>query len=300
MNNTNTIQLTGLIPPMITPLTPEGTVDTAAVGRLVNFMIEGGVTGIFVLGSSGEGPWVTPDESVTLIATTVQEASGRVPVIAGTLESGTQRTIEAAQRAVDAGADAVVVTTPFYFEADAEAQQRHFETVAAKISTPIMLYNIPSKTHNPLAAATVGKLLDIEHIIGIKDSAGEWDNFAGLLALRDRRPDFSVLQGAENVMLRSLLAGCDGLVPGLGNCVPGWFLQLIDAARAGDSARAEGLQQKIDTLGRLHAQGFWLACLKYAVSLGGLCNANTCAGDVLPETAQAAIRQIVEASLASA
>lgn len=290
----NALQLTGLIPPMISPLTSDGAVDASAAARLAAFLIEGGVDGIFVLGSSGEGPWLTPQQSAAVISTTVQAANGRVPVIAGALESGTQRTLEAAQRAVDAGADALVITTPFYFEADEAAQLRHFETLAGALSAPIMLYNIPSKTHNPLAAATVAKLLDIGHIIGIKDSAGDWENFSALLALHERRPDFRVLQGAEGQAFRALANGADGLVPGLGNCVPSWFARMIACARAGDTQQAEAIQRQIDVLGTLHGCGFWLACLKYAVSLHGLCEAVTSGGAPLAESAQASIRQIVE------
>ena len=290
------LRLQGVIPPMITPLTPSGDLDPAATEQLVERLIAGGVDGIFVLGTSGEGPWLTADQCVAMMQIAVRATAGRVPVLGGVLEPGTRRTLEAIDRAAACGVSAVVVTTPYYFEADAPMQRVHFATVARRSPLPIVLYNIPSMTHNVIAPETVADLLDCGSIVGIKDSAGDWQAFESLLVLRDQRPDFQVLQGAEKLSLRSLLAGADGIVPGMGNVAPRLFADLVKSVRAGDTSAAELIQQQVDALWHLHTHGFWLACLKYAVSLVGTSQSPTCANLDLSDASKAAIRALVESA----
>ena len=226
-------QLQGVIPPMITPLTEDGAIDLDGTQRLVAHLLTGGVSGIFVLGSSGEGPWLTPTQSQQVIEGVAIAVNGRVPVLAGILEPSTQRVVEMLGNAERAGADAVVVTTPYYFESDAAVHAHHFSSIADNTDLAVVLYNIPSKTHANLSVETVAQLLEFENIVGIKDSSGDWEQVSGLLALRQLRPDFRVLQGAEGLSGRSLLAGVDGLVPGLGNLMPSLFVRMMAAARAG-------------------------------------------------------------------
>lgn len=287
-------KLAGIIPPMVTPMTSTGEIDIAGLHRLVDYLLVSGVTGIFVLGSSGEGPWLTLKQNETVIRETVKRAGRRVPVLAGLLEPSTQRTLQALRAAEAAGADAVVITTPYYFEADAAAQAAHIRTVAAATDLPVVLYNIPSKTHNALRAETVSQLLDVENLAGIKDSSGDWDQFAGLLALRQTRPDFRVLQGAEGLAGRSMLHGADGLVPGMGNLVPDLFLRLYTAGCAGDAETVQTLQARLDTLGTLHTYGHWLVCLKYAASLLGFGSGATASRpNDLPDEARRIIQSLL-------
>jgi len=295
------LALSGLIPPMITPLTPGGEVDRTAIARLVAYLVDGGVDGLFVLGSSGEGPWLTARQAEQVVAATVSAVAGRVPVLAGILEPSTPRTLEAARVAEAAGADALVVTSPYYFAVDAASQLRHVEAIAAATALPLVLYNIPQLTHNPFALETVRGMLAIETVVGIKDSAGDDALFDQLLALRATRPDFRVLQGAERSTARAVLAGADGLVPGLGNLAPGLFAGLRAAARAGDAERALALQARVDALWQLHGHGFWLACLKHAASVLGFgSGAVSGAGAALSPAAQTAIRRTVEQEVIAA
>ena len=288
------LSLSGVIPPMITPLTPTGEVDGAAIRRLVSYLIAGGVSGIFVLGTSGEGPWLAPAQARAVIEAAVEAGAGRVPVLAGVLEPSTVRALEAVAVAEAAGADALVVTSPYYFEVDGAAQVRHVEAVAAATSLPLVLYNIPATTHNPLAPETARRLLEVETVVGIKESSGDWALFEQLLALRAARPGWSVLQGAERSAARAVLAGADGLVPGLGNLAPALFAGLT-AAAGGSHAAALDLQARVDALWHLHTHGFWLACLKYAASLLGF-GSGAVSGNaaVLAPEAHAAIRRLVE------
>lgn len=259
--------LSGVIPPMLAPLTEIGAVDVAATRRLVDYMIDGGVNGIFALGSTGEGSWLTCDQQRTLVEATIEAAAGRVPILVGVLEPGTAKTVDTAQKWQGHDIAALVVTTPYYFGVDAPSTEWHFRTVAASTRIPIIAYNIPPMTHNLLTPDVMQRLLDVENIIGIKDSAGDSTAFDAFMALRQQRPDFRVFQGNERMATDSLIAGADGIVPGLGNLIPQVFAALLERARAGDIAEARTLQAKVDALWPLHTHGYWLACIKYAGSL---------------------------------
>lgn len=261
--------LAGVIPPMVTPLRPDGALDVPAAERLAARLVDAGVGGLFVLGSSGEGPWLTPAERARVIGAAMGVCGGRVPVLVGVLEPSAARVVEAAQQAQDLGADAVVVTSPYYFEADDDVQHDHFATVAAALSVPVVLYNIPKFTHAVVAPATVEALSGVPSIVGIKDSAGDPEAFAAFLELKRRRPGFAVLQGAERQSLAALRAGADGLVPGLSNVAPELFVRLVACAAAGASHEAERLERVVVELWDLHTNGFWLECLKVAVAMQG-------------------------------
>lgn len=260
-------QLSGVIPPMLTPLTTEGEIDVPAVGRLVNHMIDGGVDGIFALGSTGEGAWLTFEQERVLVEATIAATAGRVPVLVGVLEPSTVKTIEIVEKWAGYAIDALVVTTPYYFGTDDDTNTWHFRQVAAATDFPIVVYNIPPMTHNVLTPAVVSRLLDVPNIVGIKDSAGDWEAFTAFMAMREQRPDFRVFQGNERMATQSLLAGADGIVPGLGNLVPQLFATIYDAASAGNGDAAKDAQDTVDALWHLHGHGYWLACIKYAGSL---------------------------------
>lgn len=284
----------GLIPPMISPLSPDGTVDSGGLTAHVERLITGGVDGLFVLGTSGEGPLLDAARTHEIIAKTVEASAGRVPVLAGILEPSTPRALEAARSAADCGADAVVATTPYYVEADDYGIHDHFLQLADRLPLPLILYNIPSKTHHVLTPDIVAQIVDHPNVVGIKDSHGDWAAFERLLALR--RPGFTVLQGAERLSAKSLLAGGDGLVPGLGNIVPELFTSIIACVKAGDADTALTLQAQADELGTLHTYGHWLTCLKYATSRLGLTHPDTfVSASPLSDAARAAIDALVAA-----
>ena len=269
-------KLRGIIPPMITPLTVQGELDLAGLEHLVTYLLDGGVAGVFVLGSSGEGPWLTTSQQRQLVSETARLVAGRVPVLAGALEPGTARTLENIHQHHEAGADMVVITSPYYFQVGAAEQIQHIETLVTQSPLPVMLYNIPPTTHNPIAPDTVRGVLTLENLVGIKDSAGNWNDFSALLQLREAQPDFVVFQGAEKLAARSLLAGADGIVPGLGNLAPALFRQIFDLVQAQREAEALAVQAHIDQLWTLHTHDYWLVCLKYAASVLGFGSGQTC------------------------
>ena len=149
---------------------------------------------------------------------------------------GTAPARDAALQAADAGADALVVGSPYYFGVDAASQQRHVEAILSATPLPVLLYNIPQCTHTPLAREAVQALAAEPRILGIKDSWGDLPYFQSLLTLKLARPTFRVLQGHEHAAMASLLLGADGLIPGLGNVAPRVMVDLVQAARAGDVA----------------------------------------------------------------
>ena len=289
------MNLQGLIPPMITPLRAGGDVDGEAVEALVGHIIAGGGSGVFIMGSSGEGPWLNLSQRRQILDHTVRAAAGHVPVLAGALEPGTGRTLEMIEVIADCGADVAVIAAPYYFEADAAVQLQHIRTIVEQAVLPVVLYNIPPMTHSPIVADTVAQLCDLDNLLGVKDSAGDWDNFEALLALRNPQRDFRVWQGAERQAAQAVLAGADGLVCGLANLVPAKFSAIIAQAHKGDADAALRIQAEIDQLWTLHTYGFWLACLKCAASRLGFGDGSlSIPALALSETAKQAVYDVVD------
>jgi 4-hydroxy-tetrahydrodipicolinate synthase len=180
--------------------------------------------------------------------------------------------LDAARQASDEGADALVVGSPYYYSVDGAVQRRHVEAILKAVNLPVLLYNIPQATHHPIAPATVAALAQEPRVLGIKDSAGDFEAFLFILAIKQSRPDFRVLQGNEALASASLLHGGDGLVPGMANFAPALFVELRRAVARGDFAACARLQAAITDLGVLHTHGHWLPALKAACALCGLGN----------------------------
>lgn len=268
MNDRLDQALRGVIPPMITPLHPDGTLDEASFLRQAQHCLDAGCTGLFIAGSTGEGPWLTGAQRRRAIELAVE--TGTV-VLAGVMMPGTAMTVEAALDAESAGADAIVVSPPYYFRADEDMIVRHVEAVAAEVAGPIVLYNIPPTTHNPMTAAAVARLAADPAVIGIKDSSGDMDLFKAHLDLRAMQ-SFRVLQGSESVMADSLRSGADGLVPGLANVAPHLFVRLVAAVRAGDEPTVRNLEAQIADLRGIYSLAPTYAAAKAACSVLGTCD----------------------------
>lgn len=265
--------LRGVLPPLVTPLHQDGSLDEEGFLRLLHRCLDAGCTGVFVNGSTGEGPWLTARQrrrAVELAAST-----GTV-VLAGVMQPGTSMTLEAAADAEAAGADAVVVAAPYYFAAGDDAIRRHVEAVAVAVRVPVILYNIPQLTHNPLSSAVVEGLAADPRVIGIKDSSGDMDLFRSHLGVRERHP-FRVLQGAETVMGESLRLGADGLVPGLANVSPEVFVGLVRAVREDDAEGARAAERRLEQLRRIYSMAPGFAAMKAACSVLGVCSRMTAA-----------------------
>ncbi|WEV28814.1 dihydrodipicolinate synthase family protein [Streptomyces sp. 71268] len=252
------VPLTGVIPPMCTPLTSTGDVDTRSLVALTRRLLDAGVHGLFALGSTGEVAYLTDAQRRTALETVVEAAAGQVPVLAGVIDTTTARMRDHAASAAASGADALVATAPFYTRTHPVEIADHFRRLRAGTELPLFAYDIPAAVHTKLTAATVLPLAADGTLAGLKDSSGQVDELRRLLvAARDRGlgERFSVLTGSEMAVDGALLAGVHGVVPGLGNVDPHGYLRLYAHARAGRWAEAAAEQDRLAALFALTETG---------------------------------------------
>ncbi|MEV5551174.1 dihydrodipicolinate synthase family protein [Streptomyces sp. NPDC052309] len=292
--------LRGVIPPVITPLTPSGEVDVPSLRRLTEHLIGAGVHGLFLLGSSGEAAHLTDGRRRTALETAVETTAGRVPVLAGVIDTTTARVLERAADAVRAGADALVATAPFYTRTHPVEIADHFRRIRSGAGLPLFAYDIPVAVHTKLPRDVVLDLAADGTLAGLKDSSGDEGSLRRLLVeLRRRTPDFSVLTGSELTVDGALLAGADGVVPGLGNVDALGYVRLYEAARAGDWAAARAEQDRLAALFSLTDAGdpavmgagsSALGAFKAAAHLLGLIDCPATAAPQVPLDAAAVTR----------
>lgn len=239
----------GIIPPLLTPFAEDGSVDFASLDRLVDHLIDAGVHGLFVLGSSGQVAYLTDDDRDAVMRHVVAKAAGRVPVLAGTADLTAPRVAEQCRRAEAAGADAVVVTAPLYALNDAAETADHFRLAAAATALPVFAYDIPVRVHSKLGLQMVVTLAQEGVLHGIKDSSGDDVLFRMLVTEREQLgADFSILSGHEVMCDGMYLLGADGAVPGLANVDPHGYVRLHEAALAGDWNLARQEQDRLTEL----------------------------------------------------
>ncbi|WP_232331320.1 dihydrodipicolinate synthase family protein [Agromyces laixinhei] len=239
----------GVIPPVLTPLDESGAFDEAAFERLVERLITAGVHGLFVLGSSGEVAFLSDDERTRVLEASVRISAGRVPVIAGVNEMTPARVIGQVRLAEAAGVDAIVATAPFYARPSAAETEAHFRAIAAATALPLFAYDVPVRVHSKLDHAMLVRLGAEGVLAGVKDSSGDDVAFRRLvMANRAAGSPLTLFTGHEVVVDGALLAGADGVVPGLGNVDPVRYVQLFDAAGAADWARVRELQDEVAEL----------------------------------------------------
>lgn len=291
------MKLEGIIVPLITPLRPDESLDEAGLEKLVEHVITGGVSGIFVAGSSGEGPTLSEAVKQHVVCAVSEQAKGRATVLVGIFDGGTRQVAEQARRLASKGGDVIVVTAPYYFTHTQDEIVAHISTVARAQVVPTMIYNIPQTVKTIVEPETVAQLAELPEIIGIKDSYGDMARFQKLLSLQQVHEDFRVFQGAEAVAGISVICGAAGMVLGLANVAPRLCVDLYVAAKAAELECARELQQRLVTLWRLHTRGQWLPCLKAAVAQLGICEPTaTLPFDVLGPDAVQAIRRDMEAA----
>ncbi|MEV5338284.1 dihydrodipicolinate synthase family protein [Streptomyces sp. NPDC052676] len=249
--------LTGVVPPVCTPLTPEGEVDVESLHRLLDHLIAGGVHGLFVLGSTSEAAYLTDGQRRLVVAETVRHVAGRLPVLAGAIDMTTPRVLEHVAAVTAAGADAVVVTAPFYARTHPAESARHYRLIAAASPVPVLAYDIPVAVHTKLPADLVLDLAAEGVLAGLKDSSGDLAAFREVVTGVRTRPDlagFTVLTGSELIVDAALALGAHGAVPGLANVDPHGYVRLDRLCRTGDTERARTEQERLCALfGMVHA-----------------------------------------------
>lgn len=294
----------GVIPPLLTPRTSDGALDLPSLRRLIDHLIDGGVDGIFALGSSSEVLYLTNEERETVLTTCVDAIAGRVPLIVGINDMTTARVIDEAKRLLAIGGEAIVVTSQFYAIDNAFEEERHFRAIADAVDVPVFAYDVPVRTKQKLPLPLLTKLAREGVIAGVKDSSGDDVSFRQLtLATRDL-DGFAAFTGHEVVCDGAMLSGAAGLVPGLGNVDPAGYKRLYEAARAGDWETARTEQ---DRLARLFDIVFvetpsvsggaaGLGAFKTALQVMGVLDSNTMSQpmETLGDTETQRIRSIVE------
>lgn len=249
------LHLQGVIPPLATPLDEEGRVDVPSLHRLVEYLLDGGVHGLFPLGSTGEAGSLDANERATVVRTVVEAARGRVPIVVGVTDTALNRVCDYAHMARELGADGVVLAPMFYYWTNQAEILNLFRAVHQRISLPIIAYNIPSLVKVPIEAATLTQLAREGLICAVKDSSA--DISASREALMQLRafPEIPMFTGLEFVVDLALLMGMHGSVPGLGNVAPRAYVDIYELTRAGRLDEARAIQEKAITLFKITRQG---------------------------------------------
>ena len=230
---------TGMATAMVTPMTPEG-VDYEALGRFIDFQLSQGINALVAVGTTGESATLSPAERKEVIRFTIDRVAGRVPVIAGTGTNNTQHAIEYSVDAAKAGADALLVVTPYYNKATQNGLIAHFTAIADRVDKPIILYNVPSRTGCNLLPATVEKLAEHPNIAAIKEASGNMSQVVELFARCGDKLD--VYSGEDGLTVPILSMGGKGTISVLSNVVPKEAVAMTNAFFAGDVAEAARLQ----------------------------------------------------------
>jgi 4-hydroxy-tetrahydrodipicolinate synthase len=267
--------LRGIVPPMITPLKDRDTLDIDGLERLIEHILAGGVHGLFILGTSGEAPSLSYRLRRELITRTCRQVGGRIPVLVGVTDTAFVETVLLARYAADAGASAVVLSTPYYFPAGQPELTEYLRQLVPELPLPLVLYNMPMMTKVSYEPETVRQILDEPRIVGLKDSSGDMEYFRQIRQLTRQRPDWSLLIGPEGHLAEAMRMGGDGGVCGGANLFPRLFVDLFDAAMAGQYDRVEKLQQRIVNLGRIYSVGHHASAIikgmKCGLSILGIC-----------------------------
>ncbi|SPE59300.1 Dihydrodipicolinate synthetase [Verrucomicrobia bacterium] len=250
--------------------------DTEGLERLIERVIEGGVHGLFILGSTGEGPHLSYRLRRELITRTCRQAAARVPVLVGITDTAFVEAVELARCAAEAGAQAVVTSAPYYFQLSQPELIQFVQRLTAELPLPLLLYNMPMMTKTQFEPNTVRDLLQLEKVIGIKDSSGNLGYFGRIAKVAKARPDWVVLAGWEHLLARAIKLGGHGGVPGGAQVDPRLLVELYEAAERDDLSRVRPLQKRLLRLGQIYQVGdsssAFINTLKTALSLLGVCN----------------------------
>jgi len=289
-----TVNLRGIIPPVITPCDQNQAYDAGAMKDVLDYLIDKGVHGVFVVGSVGEFFSMSVDEIKEVIRTSVRAVNGRVPVMAGTGAIGTREAIELSQYAESVGADALSVITPFYINITETELWHHYKAIAESVKIPVLGYANPGRASGLTLSANLMRHLadEYENIVGIKDSSGDMD------ALIQYRmvcpPGFKVFTGRDTLVYDAVLNGGAGAVTGIANFAPEILVRVYELAAAGELEAARIEQQKVVPLRNAYALGSFPSVTKEAASMIGL-PAGPTRLPVMPMTAdaRAKLRQVL-------
>ena len=262
---------------MVTPLRDRDALDVAGLEKLVEHILAGGVNGLFILGTTGEGPSLSYRLRRELIQRVCRQVNRRVPVLVGITDTAFVESVQLAGYAADIGASAVVAAPPYYLPEAQPELQEYLDHLVAGLPLPLYLYNMPALTKVHFELDTVRRALDNPRIIGLKDSSGDLTYFKNAAELIQQRPDWTLLIGPEEKLFDSLELGGFGGVSGGANLFPKLYVQLVESHRAGNLARAQELQEQIqrvsDSLYRIgQYSSSIIKGIKCALACRGVCD----------------------------
>lgn len=260
----------GVIPPIITPVDKNENVDEDGLKRVINHVLDGGVHGIFVMGSNGEFYAFDFENQKRAVEITVEHVNGKVPVYAGASAITTKECIKLAKMAEDIGADALTVLTPMFIKPNEKEMYNHFKAIAESTKLPILLYNNPGKTTNNISVSLLEKLSQIDNIVGIKNTSLDFAQTIEYIRVTKDNPKFKVLCGIDYYIYATLAYGGAGCVAGTANVAPRLVVDIYEKFMAGDYAGAVDAQYKLIPLRNAYNYGSFPVVMKECLNLMGI------------------------------
>jgi dihydrodipicolinate synthase/N-acetylneuraminate lyase len=269
--------LRGIIPPLVSPLRDRDTLDVTGLERLIEHLISGGVSGLFILGTTGEGPSLSYRLRRELIQKTCQLTKGRVPVLVGITDTAFTESVNLAKYSAEAGATHVVLAPPYYFPAAPPEMLEYVQDLVAEMPLPLFLYNMPGLTKVSFELDLVRRALDMPGVCGVKDSSCDMIYFHRLIEIAKQRADWSVLVGPEELTAEAVLLGGHGGINGGANLHPKLYVEMYQAAAAQDLKRTRELHAQVMKLaGAIYTVGKHKSAIikgiKCGLSLLGICD----------------------------
>lgn len=266
----------GIITPLLTPLDSNGIVDFPAFEKLVNHVVDGGVDGVFVLGTTGEGPCLNLSQRFEIIKAAKQFVSGKVPVLVGVTDTVYDTSVRLSHFSQEMGVDALVMTPPPYFSSSQDELLGHFKTLSSVSELPCYLYNIPSLTKTVIEPETIVEASKLPRIVGVKDSSGDLAYFKKVRQATKELDGISLYMGPEEYLVEAIGVGADGGVHGGSNLFPHLYTSLYQAAVEGQKERVEELSRIVLNIGsQLYAlsqfENLCIRVVKFLLSRFGIC-----------------------------
>ncbi len=300
------VPFSGVIPPVVTPNTPDHQLDIVSFERSINRLIEAGVDGLFFLGSSGEVVFATDERRDQIVREAVRIVDHRVPVLVGIIDTETERVLEHGRRALALGADALVATAPFYALGGPADVEEHFRILHQELDAPLFAYDIPVCVHTKLPWKMLARLGAEGVLAGVKDSSGDDVSFRYLVQENEKNGHpLTLLTGHEIVVDGALLSGADGSVPGLANVEPEGYVRMWKAAQEGNWAEVKREQDRLNEISHIfdvtsgvQGYGAGVGAFKCALNLMGIFDSDQMPRPVKPLDGQnrEAIKQVLIAN----
>ena len=302
----SSVPFSGVVPPVVTPDTPDHQLDVVSFERSINRLIEAGVDGLFFLGSSGEVVFATDERRDQIVREAVRIVDHRVPVLVGIIDTETERVLEHGRRALALGADALVATAPFYALGGPADVEEHFRILHQELDAPLFAYDIPVCVHTKLPWKMLARLGAEGVLAGVKDSSGDDVSFRYLVQENEKNGHpLTLLTGHEIVVDGALLSGADGSVPGLANVEPEGYVRMWKAAQEGNWAEVKREQDRLNEISHIfdvttgvQGYGAGVGAFKCALNLMGIFDSDQMPRPVKPLDGQnrEAIKQVLIAN----